>query len=54
MTRVHLITPCLWFDSQAEEAAAFSLGTFPNSRIVEVSRYGEAGQEVHGRRRARS
>jgi predicted 3-demethylubiquinone-9 3-methyltransferase (glyoxalase superfamily) len=43
------ITPCLWFDDQAEEAAAFYTGIFRNSRIVSVSRYGEAGREVHGK-----
>jgi predicted 3-demethylubiquinone-9 3-methyltransferase (glyoxalase superfamily) len=44
------ITPMLWFDHQAEEAAAFYTGIFPGSRIVTISRYTEAGQEVHGRR----
>ncbi|MFD4294963.1 VOC family protein [Rhodococcus sp. NPDC058505] len=34
-------TPCLWFDSQAEEAAAFYTGIFANSSIGEISRYGE-------------
>jgi predicted 3-demethylubiquinone-9 3-methyltransferase (glyoxalase superfamily) len=43
------ITPCLWFDNQAEEAASFYTGIFKNSSIVHVSRYGEAGREVHGR-----
>lgn len=43
------ITPCLWFDSQAEEAAKFYTSVFDNSRIGQVSRYGKAGQEVHGR-----
>lgn len=43
------ITPFLWFDSQAEEAARFYTGIFRNSRILAVSRYGEAGHEVHGR-----
>jgi predicted 3-demethylubiquinone-9 3-methyltransferase (glyoxalase superfamily) len=43
------ITPCLWFDDQAEEAAAFYTGIFRNSRIMSVSRYGEAGREVHGK-----
>jgi predicted 3-demethylubiquinone-9 3-methyltransferase (glyoxalase superfamily) len=43
------ITPCLWFDSQAEEAARFYTSIFPNSRIRTVSRYTEAGKEVHGR-----
>lgn len=43
------IAPCLWFDDQAEEAAAFYTSVFPNSKIVKVSRYGEAGREIHGR-----
>jgi len=43
------ITPCLWFDHQAEEAAAFYIGIFPDSRIVGVSRYTEAGHEFHGK-----
>jgi predicted 3-demethylubiquinone-9 3-methyltransferase (glyoxalase superfamily) len=43
------IAPCLWFDQEAEEAAKFYTSVFPNSRIVETSRYGEAGREVHGR-----
>lgn len=43
------IAPCLWFDSQAEAAAAFYTGIFRNSRIVEIARYGEAGREIHGR-----
>lgn len=37
------ISPFLWFDTQAEEAANFYVSIFPNSKIVEVSRYGEAG-----------
>ncbi|MGH7480868.1 MAG: VOC family protein [Longimicrobiales bacterium] len=41
--------PCLWFDDQAEDAAAFYTGVFRNSKILAVSRYPEAGQEVHGR-----
>ena len=43
------ISPCLWFDDQAEEAATFYTGIFRNSRIVSVARYPEAGQEIHGR-----
>ena len=43
------ITPCLWFDSDAEPAAQFYTSIFPNSRIVNVTRYGTAGHEVHGR-----
>jgi predicted 3-demethylubiquinone-9 3-methyltransferase (glyoxalase superfamily) len=37
------ITPFLWFDDQAEEAARFYVSVFPNSRITDVVRYGEAG-----------
>jgi predicted 3-demethylubiquinone-9 3-methyltransferase (glyoxalase superfamily) len=49
MAATQPITPCLWFDTQAEEAARFYAGVFKNSRIGTVSRYGEAGHEVHGR-----
>jgi predicted 3-demethylubiquinone-9 3-methyltransferase (glyoxalase superfamily) len=48
MTRVQRITPCLWFDGRAEDAAKFYTSIFPNSRITAVSRYGEAGKEMHG------
>lgn len=37
------ITPFLWFDTQALEAAEFYVSVFPNSRVVDVARYGEAG-----------
>jgi predicted 3-demethylubiquinone-9 3-methyltransferase (glyoxalase superfamily) len=47
--RIQRITPFLWFDQQAEEAARFYTGIFPNSRIVSVAKYGSAGQEIHGR-----
>ena len=43
------ITPCLWFDDQGEDAANFYVGIFKDSRIGTISRYGEAGKEVHGR-----
>lgn len=43
------ITPCLWFDSQAEEAAKFYVSIFKNSKIGSITRYGEAGAEVSGR-----
>jgi predicted 3-demethylubiquinone-9 3-methyltransferase (glyoxalase superfamily) len=39
----HKIVPNLWFDTQAEEAAAFYTSVFKNSRIVSVARYTEAG-----------
>jgi predicted 3-demethylubiquinone-9 3-methyltransferase (glyoxalase superfamily) len=41
-------TPCLWFDTEAEEAAEFYVSLFPNSRIVSVTRYGEAGLRPAG------
>lgn len=43
------VTPCLWFDTQAEEAANFYISVFANSRIKQISRYGNAGQDVHGK-----
>ena len=42
------ITPFLWFNDNAEEAANFYVSLFKNSKVVHVSRYPEAGQEVHG------
>jgi predicted 3-demethylubiquinone-9 3-methyltransferase (glyoxalase superfamily) len=42
------ITPCLWFDTQGEEAANFYVSLFPNSRIVSVDRYGDAGPRAAG------
>jgi len=42
------ITPCLWFDDQAEDAANFYTSVFPSSRIVDVDRYGEAGPRPAG------
>ncbi len=49
ISNTHKISPCLWFDDQAEPAAAFYTALFPNSKIGTVSRYGEAGKEFHGR-----
>ncbi len=43
------ITPCLWFDNQAEEAANFYTSIFKNSKIGNVTRYGKEGYEIHGR-----
>jgi predicted 3-demethylubiquinone-9 3-methyltransferase (glyoxalase superfamily) len=45
---MHEITPCLWFDTEGEEAAKFYTSVFPNSRIVDVARYGEAGPRPEG------
>ncbi|MEA1647720.1 VOC family protein [Nitrospirillum sp. BR 11164] len=42
------ITPFLWFDTQAEDAARFYVGIFPNSRITTISHYGEAGPRPAG------
>ena len=42
------ITPFLWFDGKAEEAANFYISIFPNSKIVTVTRYGEAGPGPKG------
>jgi predicted 3-demethylubiquinone-9 3-methyltransferase (glyoxalase superfamily) len=42
------LTPCLWFDHQAEAAAQFYCGIFPDSRIVSITRYPDAGIEIHG------
>ena len=49
MATIQKITPCLWFDDRAEEAAEFYIGIFPNSKIVTISHYGEAGKEIHGK-----
>ena len=43
------ITPFLWFDNQAEEAAHFYASIFKNSRVGKTTRYVKEGQEIHGR-----
>ena len=45
---MNTITPCLWFDTEGEEAARFYTSVFPNSKILEISRYGEAGPREAG------
>jgi predicted 3-demethylubiquinone-9 3-methyltransferase (glyoxalase superfamily) len=42
------ITPCLWFDDNAEEAVKFYTSIFKNSKILKTTRYGKAGHEIHG------
>jgi predicted 3-demethylubiquinone-9 3-methyltransferase (glyoxalase superfamily) len=42
------ITPFLWFDTQAEQAAEFYTSVFKNSRIKQINRYGRAGKDTHG------
>jgi predicted 3-demethylubiquinone-9 3-methyltransferase (glyoxalase superfamily) len=44
----HQITPCLWFDNQAEEAARFYTSVFKNSSMGSISRFGKEGFEIHG------
>jgi len=43
------ITPCLWFDSNAEEAVKFYTSIFKKSKIRKIARYGEEGYEIHGK-----
>src|SRR3989304_5381083 len=43
------VTPCLWFDNQAEEAVNFYVSIFTNSKIGRVARYGEEGANISGR-----
>ena len=49
MATVNKIAPCLWFDSQAEEAATFYCSIFPNSKIDSISHYSKEGVESHRR-----
>ena len=45
---MHEITPCLWFDTDGEDAAKLYTSIFPNSRIVNIAYYGEAGPRPAG------
>jgi len=45
---MHDITPCLWFDTDAEDAARLYTSVFPNSRITSTSYYGEGGMREEG------
>src|SRR5512139_2025078 len=45
---MHKMITCLWFDDQAEEAADFYIGVFPNSKIRSVARYTKAGPRPEG------
>ena len=49
MATLQRISPCLWFADEAEEAARYYAGIFPNSRITKITRYGTAGFETHHR-----
>ena len=48
MATLAKLTPCLWFDTQGEEAATFYTSIFENSRILHVTRYGSAGPRPEG------
>ncbi len=49
MTPAPRITPCLWFDFNAEQAVDFYLSVFPNSRVHSVLHYGEENPALQGR-----
>jgi predicted 3-demethylubiquinone-9 3-methyltransferase (glyoxalase superfamily) len=49
MAKKTRITPCLWFEDQAEQAARYYVKIFRNSKVGKIARYGEAGREQHGR-----
>ena len=46
---VATLSPCLWFDGQAEEAARFYVSIFKKAKVVSVNRFPAVGQEIHGR-----
>ncbi len=45
----HKITTCLWFDTQAEQAANFYVSIFQDGKIGRTARYPNEGQEIHGK-----
>jgi predicted 3-demethylubiquinone-9 3-methyltransferase (glyoxalase superfamily) len=48
-TNMQKITPYLWFEDNAEEAAKFYTSIFKNSRVINITHYGESAAEVSGR-----
>lgn len=48
--KIKEITPCLWFDSEAEEAARFYISIFPDSGIDHIAYFGKEGFEHHGKK----
>ena len=42
------LTPCLWFDTEGEEAATFYTAVFPSSKITDIARYGAGGPRPEG------
>jgi predicted 3-demethylubiquinone-9 3-methyltransferase (glyoxalase superfamily) len=49
MATIQRIAPCLWFDTQAEDAARYYAAIFPNSRINQVARYPDEGKQITGK-----
>jgi predicted 3-demethylubiquinone-9 3-methyltransferase (glyoxalase superfamily) len=49
MASVQAITPCLWFDTEAEEAVRFYVSVFPDAAVEAIARYGKEGFDVHGK-----
>src|SRR5665213_1709873 len=47
---VQAISPCLWFDDQAEAAARYYVSIFKKGKVLAVTYYPAVGQEVHGRK----
>jgi predicted 3-demethylubiquinone-9 3-methyltransferase (glyoxalase superfamily) len=47
LSKKYFISPCLWFDTQAEEVVEFYTSLFPNSHIKNILRYGKEGKEIH-------
>ncbi len=43
------INPCLWFDTEAEDAARFYTSVFKDAKITAISHFPAVGQEVHGK-----
>lgn len=43
------IVPCLWFDTEGEEAARFYVSVFPDSKLGRIGRYVQEGSDVHGK-----
>src|SRR5919197_6141758 len=48
-TNMQKITPFMWFEDNAEEAAKFYTSIFKNSKIIDIAHYGESAAEVSGR-----
>jgi predicted 3-demethylubiquinone-9 3-methyltransferase (glyoxalase superfamily) len=46
---MHKITPCLWFDDKAEDAAKLYVSIFKNSKLGQVTRYGDSGAQISGK-----